>query len=228
MAAMEPRIDILGNALAHGARAQMVCAMMDGRSWTARELAEIAGVTPQTATHHLGRLIESGIVSRVAAGRHAYHRITSAEMAEALETIAGMAPQPTPRRSAAPSILHEARCCYDHLAGRLGVALCDRLLTLGALRQIDAVFEFGAEAEPVFAALDLDLHALPRRRHKVKACLDWTERRMHMGGAVGAVLLERSLDRGWLKRGEAPRHLVLTGAGRRHFRTAIGLDVAAP
>ncbi|TGD96050.1 ArsR/SmtB family transcription factor [Methylobacterium nonmethylotrophicum] len=219
------------------ARAGMLAVLMDGRALTAAELARAAGVTPQTASGHLAQLAEAGLLAVARQGRHRYHRLASPAVARMLEGVmavaAGPAPQaisrspgsriPGPRDAA----LREARTCYDHLAGRLAVAMADALVARGAV-------ELGADGgaltpagEVFLRGLGVDLAAAASgRRVFCRPCLDWSERRPHIAGALGAALLATCLDRGWLRRSEGSRAVAVTPGGRLALRQAFGYGQA--
>ena len=193
--------------LADPSRAAMVLALMDGRSRSAKKLALDAGVTAQTASLHLRKLVNAKLLVAKAEGRNKYFRLAGSEVAQAVEALSELGAHPVP---AAARELRFARCCYDHLAGRLGVALTERLLRPGntALRD-----------------LGIDLAALETsRRPLFRCCTDWTERRPHVAGALGAALLRRYLDERWLVAVEDSRKLLLTPAGKSAFSRLFGLE----
>ena len=218
-----------GALLGDPARAAMLTALLDGRALTATELARAARITPQTASGHLAKLTSRGLVAVVAQGRHRYHRLASPAVAVLLETV--MALELRPALIAAPVAvgprdrdLRRVRTCYDHLAGELAVALADRLIGRGHL-------ELGVEGAAVTAAgaaflggIGVALPAVTRDRARFcRPCLDWTERRPHVGGTVGAALLDACLAHRWLRRREGTRALALMPAGELAFRTHFGI-----
>ena len=189
------------------ARAAMLNALATGMALPAGELARRAGVRPATATAHLRRLVEGGLVKVRAQGRHRYHELADPQVAAALEALAQIAP-PSPVRSlrehTAALKLAEARTCYDHLAGRRGVELRDRLLTTGAVRQVDdRDHVITSSGRALLLALDIDAVSLEAsRRLLARSCIDWTERRPHLAGALPAALTARFLELGWLSRSQ--------------------------
>ncbi len=193
----------IGALLGHPARAAMLTALADGRALPAGELARHARIAPATATAHLRQLVDGGLVRVRSQGRHRYHELAGPDIAAALEAIARIAP-PTEIRSLrqdqAQQRIVEARTCYDHLAGRLGVELRDRLLADGALRPSgDRDHVITDRGRDRLLALGLDPEALVRsRRILARACIDWTHRRPHLAGAVPAAITARLIDLGWL------------------------------
>lgn len=214
------------------ARANMLAAMLDGRAHTATELAQLAGVAAPTASGHLAKLSRAQLVSIVAQGRHRYYRLASAEIGRMLEGIMVVAGElaPTTRR-ATPRIdpaLRRARTCYDHIAGELGVAIADRLVESGVIDLTAdgaAVTETGRVAL-LAAGIQLDR---PRRNKRVycRPCLDWSERRPHIAGMLGAALLERALAVGLVRRRKGSRVLDISGGHDTDALHRLGFDGAA-
>ncbi|HEY8482466.1 MAG TPA: helix-turn-helix domain-containing protein [Spirillospora sp.] len=209
------------------ARAAMVAALLDGRALAAGELARAAGVSAQTASAHLARLLDGGLVTVVRQGRHRYYRLRGSDVAEAVEALSRISP-PVEVRSLRQSRdarrLQEARTCYDHLAGRAGVVLFDALVSGGFVEPVgEGAYEVTAKGEERFETLGLDLAALRgTRRRFARECLDWTERRPHLSGALGAALTRRVIELGWFRRGSARRGLDVTEAGRAGLVDAFG------
>jgi len=193
--------------LADPSRAAMVLALMDGRSRSAKKLALDAGVTAQTASSHLRKLVNAKLLVAKAQGRNRYFSLAGSEVAQAVEALSEIGTRPVP---AAARELRFARCCYDHLAGRLGVAVTERLLRPG---------------NTVLRDLGIDLAALESsRRPLFRCCTDWTERRPHIAGTLGAALLQRYRDERWLLAVEDSRKLILTPAGKSAFSNLFGLE----
>jgi DNA-binding transcriptional ArsR family regulator len=212
------------------ARANILSALLDGRAMTASELAFAAHVTPQTASAHLGKLTEAGLISATPSGRHRYFRLSSAKVADMLETIAAVAIDSRPRfrpltRQAAA--LRDARVCYDHLAGRLGVAVADAMIRRGYIVLEDEGGHLTDSGLRYLHDLGIDLFVAGKGRKRMcRACLDWTERRPHIGGAIGAALAERWLALGWIARAKDSRAVTITKAGERGFRESLGMTPA--
>jgi len=215
------------------ARAGMLHALMDGRALTASELAHVAGITAQTASSHLARMVTAGLLSVEKQGRHRYHRLASPAVAQMMESIMRVASdlEPGQRRVVVgprDAALREARTCYDHLAGRLGVALADALVAGG---HAELAGDGGLITETGTAFLGkvgIDVEALQARRGTRPArilcrpCLDWSERRPHLAGAVGAALCAHSLAKGWVRRIDGTRAVAVTPKGQRIFREEFG------
>jgi DNA-binding transcriptional ArsR family regulator len=200
------------------ARANILCALMDGRALTAGELAYAAHVSPQTASGHLGKLAAAQLVAPTQQGRHRYFRLAGPHVARMLESIMAVAAiaQPRSRPIRVDDGLRTARMCYDHIAGRLGVGLADALCERGFVELSDDGAALTAAGETFFDGFGLDLaHVRQSRRIFCRPCLDWTERRPHFAGAVGAALARRLLDLSWIKRVRDGRALILTPLGRR-------------
>lgn len=203
--------------LADASRAAFCLALIDGRAWTMTELARYAGVAPSTASHHLDLLVDAGVLVHERQGRHRYVRLAGPEVAEIVEALTALAPRgPAPSGSLTVvrrrDALARARTCYDHLAGDLGVAVTDAMAERGLL-----TWDGGLALTPAGASwLDEAGIAVPRRtrRPAVRACLDWTVRRHHLAGAVGAALCRHAFDAGWIVRVAPTRAVRLTDTGR--------------
>lgn len=228
----------LAALLADPTRAAFCGALLDGRAWTAGELARHAGVAPSTASEHLSRLIAGGLLAEERQGRHRYVRLAGPAVATLIEdltvfaeTAAGDAaggggPAPgTLREATRRSAEARARTCYDHLAGRLGVAVADAMLDRGLVSD-DAGLALTGDGLGWLAeqAIDLPPRAGGRgARPVVRTCLDWTERRTHLGGALGAALCRTALERAWVQRIGSGRALRVTPDGDRALRELLGL-----
>ncbi len=219
------------------ARAGMLHALMDGRALTATELAHVAGITPQTASGHLARMATVGLLSVERQGRHRYHRLASPAVAQMIESImqvaSGLEPA-RPRLSVGPrdAALRAARTCYDHLAGRLGVALADALVAGGYAELATDAGMVTDAGVALLGRIGVDVEALLARRGKRSArvlcrpCLDWSERRPHLAGAVGAALCAYVLEHGWVSRIRGTRAVAITAKGQRMFREAFGVQIS--
>lgn len=205
--------------LAEPARAAMLTALLDGRALAAGELARIAGVTPSTASSHLARLLEAGMVTVLPQGRHRYYRLAGPDVAELLETLARVSPRApvrSLRQSRRARRLAAARTCYDHLAGRAGVELLAALLDGGHLEAgADDAYAVTPLGEVTLKELGVNLDEARRlRRRFAPACLDWTERRPHLGGGLGAAVTAALIRLGWFEHGTERRALRVTERAR--------------
>jgi DNA-binding transcriptional ArsR family regulator len=209
------------------ARAAMLGGLLGGRWLTATELARLAGVARPTASEHLARLVDSGLVRRRRSGRHQYHALAGPEVAGALEGLERLAARPLPAdRGLSPGerALRFARTCYDHLAGRLGVLVSDTLVEQGMVSATGS--EVTPAGESLLRELDIDVDALRRaRRTYVRFCLDWSERRDHLAGAVGAAITDAFLERGWIARMPGTRAVRLTLRGREGLYRRLGIPI---
>jgi DNA-binding transcriptional ArsR family regulator len=209
------------------ARAALLLALMDEEQLPARELAARARIAPSTASGHLARLVDGGLITGERSGRHRYFRLADPAVATALEALSTIAPARPVRSLRDASIseaIRHARTCYDHLAGRLGVELTAALEREGVLVHDGETFELGRTAR--LAQLGIDLDSLARRRRPlVRPCLDWSERRRHVAGSVGAALAERLFDLRWLKRRPTNRSVEITPLGLAQLRAEFGLEL---
>jgi Helix-turn-helix domain len=208
----------------------MLAALVDGRALTATELAYAARITPQTASSHLAKLTEAGLLAPIRDGRHRYFRLASPKVVEMLDGIIAVALENRPRSrplSRQARELSAARICYDHLAGRLSVDLTDFFTTHEYIVPGDEAAEITEAGARFLAEFGIDLPALgSTRRHFCRLCLDWTERRPHLAGAVGAALTKRCFDLGWTERMKHSRAVIVTAAGKRGFLETFGIGVS--
>ena len=209
------------------ARAQALTALMSGRALTATELANLAGVTKATMSAHLSKLRAARLVDVAAQGRHRYFRLASADVAHVIETLMGVAFRARGDARTGPDdpALRKARVCYDHLAGELGVLVYERLTRNGALQLVDGELQLSAAGDAFFNELGVDVQALRRaRRVFCLACLDWSERRGHLAGALGAGLLQRVLALRWARLKSGARIVHFTPHGERALRQAFAFS----
>jgi DNA-binding transcriptional ArsR family regulator len=236
---------------AEPARARVLLALADGRALPASVLAAEAGLSASATSAHLARLRDGGLIHVEQCGRHRYHRLADEHVATAIEALAGIAPaQPVRslRQGTHAAALRRARTCYDHLAGRLGVALTSTLLDQGALVTVDGTpdnrrrphdplssplpehpYQLGPAAQSTFERLGVDLDALDHartRRPLLRFCLDWSEQRHHLAGRLGAAVLSALLDAGWLVRTPRRRAIKLTDHGAHELSQRLNLHPA--
>ncbi|HKN39783.1 MAG TPA: helix-turn-helix domain-containing protein [Acidimicrobiia bacterium] len=233
--------------MAEPARARMLLALDRDRALPASVLAAESGVAASTASGHLARLLDAGFLSVEEHGRHRYYRLAEPAVAEVLETMARLAPTTeirSLRQGTRAEALRRARSCYDHLAGRAGTAVMAALLDRGWLAGGDGRFhaDAGGRDRPSapgwdvdyrltpaglagFRSLRIDPEALPGRRPLIRYCVDWSEQRHHLAGKLGAALLDRLHELGWVRRAATHRALTVTDEGRDGLRSAFGVDL---
>lgn len=218
----------MARLLADGTRATFCLALLDGRAWTPTELAKHAGVAPSTATEHLNAMVAGGLLAEERQGRHRYVRLADQQVAEVIETLAAAAPirpAPAPHTLSADTrrrALAHARTCYDHLAGRIGVAIADAM-TERELVDWDHGLRLTPHGEQWLTDLAIKVPQ-STKRPALRPCLDWTERRPHLAGAVGAALCGHALDQGWIKRVGTTRAVLVTQSGREVLGERLGLS----
>lgn len=226
----EADVAAVTRVLANRARLTMLELLMDGRAHPAGDLAREASVAPSTASGHLHALTRAGLVQAEPAGRQRRYRLARPEVARAIEALAVIAPRrrlSSLRAVSAADRLREGRTCYDHLAGRLGVGITDALLAHRALRARAGGFELTGRGQRLLGRIGVDVAtARERRRAFALACLDWTERRSHLAGALGAELCDRLFELGWVERRGSGRAAGLTEAGSAGLEEL--LDLSSP
>ncbi len=225
----EPRLARAAAMVADTARSRMLSHLLSGDFATAGELAAAASVTPATASGHLAQLLEAGFVVCEPRGRHRYYRLAGADVAHALEALALVA-EAGARESAwarpGRARLREARCCYGHLAGRLGVRLFETLLAQQGLRAEATGFRLTEQGQAWLAGLGMTAPPAAQRRYAY-ACMDWSERRDHLAGALADALFAHCVAQGWLRRGEG-RAVALTPAGRSQLLPRLVAEGQGP
>jgi DNA-binding transcriptional ArsR family regulator len=217
--------------LADRSRAAMCLALLDGRAWTATELARQAGIGRPTATEHLNALVRGGVLAEERQGRHRYVRLAGAEIAQLVEELAAIAGQPerpvSLRTVQAGHHLAAARTCYDHLAGTLGVTLYDALVGRDLIAVADGLVLTPAGRAWFTELAGEDALHPPGSRPLLRTCLDWTERRTHLGGVLGAVLCHQLIDRGWVVRTRSYRAISVTTSGAEALSESLGVTIPA-
>lgn len=225
----QPNISSVAFLIADPARAAMLMALVDGSAMPAGELASAAGVTAQTASAHLAKLLHGGLLSCEQQGRHRYYRLADLHVAAAIEQLAAISSVDAVRRrpmNRATQDLRFARCCYDHLAGQLGVAVTQalqqrRFIAAGADKQ----FDLSAAGSAWFAAVGVDIGALKPTRHGLaRQCLDWTERSHHLAGPLGVELMKALCAAGWLRRTKSSRAVQVTPKGWASLKAQLDID----
>ena len=222
-----PKIADIAALVGDPARANVLMALMDGRALTASELAYFAHVTPQTASTHLGKLVDGGILVPAKQGRHRYFRLASPLIGQMLEGIMAVAEGRPVRYHPhwrGGEQLRFAKVCYDHLAGEIAVRIADALATQKRILLSDDGGEVTSDGEALLTTLGIDVASLTKqRRIFCRPCLDWSMRRPHIAGAVGAALFERFMEMGWLKRIKDSRALTITPEGHQHLEDLFGV-----
>jgi DNA-binding transcriptional ArsR family regulator len=224
-----PDIAMIASLVGDPARSNILTALMTGRALTASELAHQAGVTPQTASSHLAKLEAGGLIEQEKQGRHRYYRLTGPDVAAVLEGLEGLAARAghlRVRTGPKDPALRHARVCYDHLAGDLGVQMLDSMTKQRLLRQRKQDIELTSEGERFLSeSLQISTEALAHpRRPLCKSCLDWSERRHHLAGTLGAAILNRFTELKWAARDVTPGSRVVnfTRNGEKRFAALFG------
>ena len=222
----------IGALVGDPARANMLEALMDRRALTAKELASLAGVTPQTASGHLAKLLTAGLITMEQHGRHRYHSLASAEVARMLEGMQQVASTQnikhagrTIRTGPRDAAMRVARGCYDHMAGTLAVSIADAMLGRGHIEFEGDGGSVTDRGKLFLSEFGIDITAAAQsRRVFCRPCLDWSERRYHLAGSVGAAIMHRTLELKWVKRQDSTRALAITRAGQEGFRKTFGIE----
>lgn len=230
MISLNPRIAEVAALIGDPARTNMLAALMDGRALTSSELSYVARVSPQTASGHLAKLATAELLAMEKQGRHRYYRLASplvGQMLEGIMAVAGAQRSPRPLRpSRIEAEMRLARTCYDHLAGRLGVALADTLIGEGHVAFLPDGGEVTKSGFDFLSEFGISLEeGRDRRRIFCRPCLDWSERRPHIAGRVGARLCARFLALDWIRRRDNTRALQITPKGRQGFAASFGIDL---
>jgi DNA-binding transcriptional ArsR family regulator len=241
----DAEISAVGALVADPARCRILLALDDGRALPASRLAAEAGVSAATASGHLGKLTEAGLLSVEAHGRHRYYRLAGPAVGALIEALQRLAPPArvrSLRQGTRAQSLREARTCYDHIAGRLGVELMAALIEHGYLSGGDGMFDpntaqrdgrtgYGHDVDYRLTECGDEFLAefglrVPPRRRLIRYCIDWSEQRHHLSGALGRGLLDRLLELGWIRRADATRAVLITGAGQAGLSTTFGIRLA--
>jgi DNA-binding transcriptional ArsR family regulator len=210
-------------------RALMLWHLLGNKALTATELALCADVSPQSASMHLNKLLDSGVVAVEKQGRHRYYRFASREAAYAVEGIANLLPAgmgvPAPSADQVDSIRY-CRTCYDHLAGKVGVLLTEKLIEKRIIGREGSRFALTPKGTTWFGSLGIDAAELRgARRVFARACLDWSERRSHLAGALGAAFLDKMFETDWIRRVKHSRAIIVTAKGKRRLRNLFSVDL---
>ncbi|KAF2325795.1 winged helix-turn-helix transcriptional regulator [Flavobacterium daemonense] len=210
-------------------RASILWTLMDGRAFTATELAVSVNTSPQNISMHLGKLLDADLLCVEKQGRHKYYRFSNKEVAYALEAMASLVPKPEVSLKNKPENyppIKFCRTCYDHLTGKIGVAVTDSLLEQEIIVEKNNAFEISKEGEKWFSDLGINLEeAQKQKRIFLKPCLDWSERRNHIAGSVGTLLFNKMINEDWLRKTENSRAIIVTGKGEaallKYFKIVV-------
>lgn len=226
---INPNVAEVAFLLGETSRATILMSLMDGRFHTASELAFMAAITPQTASFHLSKLIEGNLVNVEKHGRHRYYQLAGGEVARLLETLLALSPPPEVRslkQSSQVKLLRDARTCYDHLAGKLAVDVTESMLNAGYLEKGEREFVHTPQGELFLTDFGMDVSELKRKRRSFShACLDWSERQHHLGGALGHGLLTRFLELDWIVQVPSIRAVKVTDKGKEGFAKEFHIKI---
>lgn len=221
-------IAVIGTLLGDKTRAAIMAALFDGRALTARELAHGTGVTPQTASFHLSKLDAAGLLTILPQGRHRFYRLASPDIAAAIEALARIAPNTKAKPAAKrKNDVCFARTCYNHLAGCLGIAVAEALQAHHVIKPVKGDdFLVSTTGERFFRDLGIDNVEIRKgRRVFARQCLDWSERKPHLGGSLGQAMTDAFVSKHWLRKRSNSREIHVTDTGHRGFKKLLGVDV---
>lgn len=218
---MEDQFIKTATLIGDATRASILWNLLDGRAFTATELAIAVETSAQNISMHLGKLLEASLICVEKQGRHKYYRFSNKEVAYAVEAMANLIPTPEvsiKKKSEVYPPVKYCRTCYDHLAGKIGVALTDSLLEQKIIIEKNDLFEISSEGEKWFSDFGINLEgAQKQKRIFLKPCLDWSERRNHIAGSIGALLLNKMITEDWLRRNKNSRAVTITGKGEKEL-----------
>lgn len=215
--------------LCEASRAKIVWNLLDGRAYTASELALVSDLSPTSVSNHLSKLLDGAIVKVDVQGRHRYYSFANPEVAYAVESLANLVPQKPMSKTDKPSPINDVkycRTCYDHLAGKIGVLIADQFILKKIIELQDKTFVVTKNGAKFFQDFGLNLPELQKkRRHYAKPCLDWSERKYHLAGALGAALLEKMLQLDWLRKTKHSRAIVVTSLGQKGLQNTFEVEL---
>lgn len=227
----EPDLATIAALLGDATRATILAALMGGEALPASELAYRAHITPQTASSHLSKLLHGGLIKVTPNGRHRYYALKNREVAQLLETLQLVAPMrqsPIKRPSKVSEELCEARTCYDHLAGQLGVAVRQALIHKNYLIDNEEQYSLTPDGIAWLASVEIDVDKLQKKRRKFAyPCLDWSERQFHIGGSLGAAIANLFFEKQWVQRKSHTRALHITSLGKHYLYSEFAMDFSA-
>ncbi len=215
--------------LCEPSRAKIVWNLLDGRAYTASELALVSDLSATSVSNHLSKLLHGEIVKVDVQGRHRYYSFASSEVAYVVESLANLAnhkPFSRPEKQSTKNDVEYCRTCYDHLAGKLGVSIAEKLISKKIIELRDKSFVVTEKGDDFFSNFGLELAELQKqRRHFAKACLDWSERKYHLAGSLGAALLDKMLQMDWLRRTKNSRAIIITSRGQSGLRDIFEVEL---
>ena len=218
---MEDQFVKTATLIGDATRASILWNLLDGRAFTATELAVAVGTSAQNISMHLGKLLDANLICVEKQGRHKYYKFSNKEVAYAVEAMANLIPKPkvaVRKKSEEYPPIKYCRTCYDHLAGKIGVALADSLLAQNIIVEKNGIFEISTEGEKWFANFGINLEdAQKQKRIFLKPCLDWSERRNHIAGSIGSLLLNKMISEDWLRKTKDSRAITITGKGEKEL-----------
>jgi DNA-binding transcriptional ArsR family regulator len=227
---MENQFKQVATLIGDPTRATIMWTLLDGKAFTATELAITADTSPQNISMHLTKLVQADLLSVESQGRHKYYKFSRKEIAYAIEAMANLIPQPVAGKNNHLvndlSPVKYCRTCYDHLAGRVGVLITDSLLKQKIINNSNNTFEITRKGEKWFSALDIPINDLKlQRRSFIRPCLDWSERRNHMAGSLAASLLDKMLSSDWVRKVKNSREIIITAKGQKKMNEHFHLPV---
>lgn len=225
---MEDQFSQIASLIGDPVRAKILWALLDGRAYTATELAIYADTTPQNISMHLNKLVGADLLSVESQGRHRYYNYSRADVPYAIEAIANLIPGKglTASKLAGDKPVRYCRSCYDHLAGKVGVLLTDGLLKQQFIYKRDNNFDISVEGEAWFNSLGIDTNLLKKQKRSfARPCLDWSERKHHLAGSLGAALLNQMIVNGWVRKEKNSRTMIVTRKGEQAFFDHFKIDV---
>jgi DNA-binding transcriptional ArsR family regulator len=225
---MKDRFKEIAALIGEPARATILWTLLDGKAFTATELAIAADTSASNISMHLSKLLNADLLKAENHGRHRYYSFSKTETAYAVEALAALLPPPSKKVQQADIIspVQQCRTCYDHLAGKTGVALTNALLKQKIITEIDNAFELTSKGKKWFLAMDIDTDELQQQRRSfLRPCLDWSERRYHMAGSLAAALLDKMLSHDWIRRTKNSRAVIVTAKGQKNLYEKLKIVV---
>ncbi|MGY3313940.1 DNA-binding transcriptional ArsR family regulator [Peribacillus simplex] len=224
-----PNVVMIATLVSEASRAAILTVLLDGRFHPASELAYMAGIKPQTASFHLTKMVDANVVTVEKQGRHRYYGLRNQEVAQVIESFLSIAPPieiKSLKQASEEKEMRFARTCYDHLAGNLGVKLTDYLIKIGVIYEEKDGFTVTEKGESFFTTFQIDLERVKKKRRSfTHKCLDWSERRHHLAGALGNALLERLLELNWVQRLPKTRAIKITSDGKKGLKETFPFDI---